>query len=138
MAAVGIVCLGYAMFPVRRYLGWIRLGVVLMLVALHFAMKKPVWHLIARIDIVGGSTGWHRYNLINKAVEKERLIATLQDEMNHPKLATTGLGNVDPARFAKSIDLVVKANSLPRTPAPDEIFSDAFLPAEEDRIYKLL
>ncbi len=69
VAAVGIVCLGYAMFPIRRYLGWIRFGVFLMLVALHFAMKKPVWHLIARIDIVGGSTGWHRYNLINKAVE---------------------------------------------------------------------
>ena len=75
---------------------------------------------------------------INKDIEKERLIATLQDEMNHPELAETGLGNVDPDRFKQAIDLVVKANGLPRTPEPSEIFSDAFLPAAEDRIYKLL
>ena len=37
-----------------------------------------------------------REPLINKDIEKERLIATLQDEMNHPEVATTGLGNVDP------------------------------------------
>ncbi len=77
-------------------------------------------------------------NCFNKAIEKERLIATLQDEMNHPELATTGLGNVDPDRFMKAIDLVVQASGLPRTPAMDEIYSGAFLPAAEERIYKLL
>ena len=46
-----------------------------------------------------------REPLINKAVEKERLMATLQDEMNHPELAETGLGNVDPERFDKAIAL---------------------------------
>ena len=71
-------------------------------------------------------------------IEKERLIATLQDEMNHPELATTGLGNVDPARFEKAIDLVVNASELPRTPAASEIYSDAFLPTADERIYKLL
>ena len=79
-----------------------------------------------------------REPLINKVVEKERLIATLQDEMNHPEVAKTGLGSVDPVRFEKAIDLVVEANALPRTPAIDEIYSDAFLPASEERIYKLL
>ena len=79
-----------------------------------------------------------REPLINKDIEKERLIATLQDEMNHPELATTGLGNVDPDRFKQAIDLVVEANGLPRTPEPSEIYSDAFLPVKEDRIYKLL
>jgi NitT/TauT family transport system substrate-binding protein len=79
-----------------------------------------------------------REPLINKAIEKERLIATLKDEMNHPELAETGLGNVDPERFKQAIELVVKANSLPRTPEPSEIFSDAFLPTADERIYKLL
>ncbi|MFK7860991.1 MAG: ABC transporter substrate-binding protein [Granulosicoccus sp.] len=79
-----------------------------------------------------------REPLINKAVERERLIATLQDEMNHPELAETGLGNVDPERFKKAIDLVVSASELPRTPAMDEIYSDAFLPVSDERIYKLL
>lgn len=39
-----------------------------MIVALHIVMKAPVWHLIARVNLIGGSTGWHRYNLINQAV----------------------------------------------------------------------
>lgn len=79
-----------------------------------------------------------REPLINKEVELERLIATLTDEMNHPELADTGLGNVDPERFATSIDIVVEADGLPRTPAPEEIFTDAFLPPESERIYKLV
>jgi NitT/TauT family transport system substrate-binding protein len=58
--------------------------------------------------------------------------------MNHPELATLGLGAVDPARFAASIDIVVNANGLPRTPAPEEVYTEAFLPAPDDRIYKLL
>jgi len=35
---------------------------------LHIVMKAPVWHLIARIDLAGGSTGWHRYQLIDRAI----------------------------------------------------------------------
>lgn len=101
--------------------------------AINQGVKDTLADLDAAVDAVAS-----REPLINKAIEKERLIATLQDEMNHPELATTGLGNVDPDRFKQAIDLVVKANSLPRTPAADEIFSDAFLPAEDDRIYKLL
>ena len=39
------------------------------LTVLHVVMQAPVWHLLARINVVGASTGWHRYNLIDKAVE---------------------------------------------------------------------
>jgi len=78
-----------------------------------------------------------REPLINKAVEKERLIATLQDEMSHPELATLGIGDVNDARFKKSIGLVVEADGLPRTPAPEEIFSRAFLPPAAERVNKL-
>jgi hypothetical protein len=31
-------------------------------------MQAPVWHLISRIGVVGGSTGWHRFNLIDQAI----------------------------------------------------------------------
>jgi len=101
--------------------------------AINQGVKDTLVDLDAAVDAVAA-----REPLINKDIEKERLIATLQDEMNHPELATTGLGNVDPDRFKQAIDLVVKANGLPRTPEPSEIYSDAFLPAEEDRIYRLL
>jgi hypothetical protein len=38
------------------------------LVGLSIVMDAPVWHLISRINVVGGSTGWHRYNLIRQAI----------------------------------------------------------------------
>jgi NitT/TauT family transport system substrate-binding protein len=52
--------------------------------------------------------------------------------MNHPEIAQLGLGNVDDARLKRSIDVVVEANGLPRTPKPDEIFTRAFLPPTAD------
>jgi NitT/TauT family transport system substrate-binding protein len=78
-----------------------------------------------------------REPLINKPVEKERLVATLKDEMGHPEIATFGLGAPDPARLAKSIGIVREANSLPRQPGLEEIFTDAFLPPMADRIRAL-
>lgn len=78
-----------------------------------------------------------REPLINKAVEKERLIATLQDEMAHPEIATSGLGAPDPVRLARSIGIVREANGLARAPAPAEIFTDAFLPPMAERITRL-
>lgn len=43
---------------------------IALLTALHLAMKAPVWHLIARIDIFGGSTGWHRYHLFDQFINR--------------------------------------------------------------------
>ena len=79
-----------------------------------------------------------REPLINKAVEKERLIATLTDEMSHPEAARIGNGDVDDARFKASIAIVAEANGLARTPAPEEIFSRAFLPPMAERLTKLI
>jgi NitT/TauT family transport system substrate-binding protein len=78
-----------------------------------------------------------REALIKIPVEKERFIQTLKDEMNHPEIARIGLGNVDPERLKKSIDILVEASALPRTPAVSEIFTPAFLPDANDRPKKL-
>jgi len=60
--------IGGLMFFVRRYMRLICWGTVLTLIALHIVMNAPVWHLISRISPVGGSTGWHRYYLINQTI----------------------------------------------------------------------
>jgi hypothetical protein len=60
---------GGGMFFVRRQMRLVRWGVALTLFGLHMVMKAPVWHLISRVSAVGGSTGWHRYNLINQTIE---------------------------------------------------------------------
>jgi NitT/TauT family transport system substrate-binding protein len=69
-----------------------------------------------------------REPLIKFDVELERMEATLKDEMNHPEIAKIGLGNVDDARLQRSIDILVEANGLTRTPKETEIFTRAFLP----------
>ena len=65
--AVAFGVVGASAFLIRGALRWVRWIVVLWLCVLHFVlMKQPVWHLLARVDIVGGSTGWHRYHLVDK------------------------------------------------------------------------
>ncbi len=77
-----------------------------------------------------------REPLLKREVEKERLLATLKQEMNHPEIATIGLGDIDPARLKRAIAMVVDANGLPRTPANDEVFDRSFLPPKSDRARK--
>lgn len=62
--------IGALAFLLRRSMRLVRWGILLGLIGLHMVMKKPVWHLIARIDVVGGSTGWHRYHLIDQAINR--------------------------------------------------------------------
>jgi hypothetical protein len=53
------------LLPVRRWMPWIRWTAGASLLLLHLAMVKPIWHLMARVDLVSGSTGWYRYRLID-------------------------------------------------------------------------
>lgn len=85
----------------------------------------------------GMDTVMKREPLLKRDVETERLIATIKQEMSHPEVAKIGLGDVDPERLKRSIDMVVDANSLPRTPSSDEIFDRSFLPARADRTSQL-
>lgn len=64
--ALGFGFMGAVMFQMRSLMRPLRWAIPIGLLMLHFAMEAPVWHLISRIDIVGGSTGWHRYILIDK------------------------------------------------------------------------
>jgi len=58
-----------ALWRWRGCLPQIRIGIIAMIIALAVVMNAPVWFLIARIDITGGSTSWHRAELIDQAVK---------------------------------------------------------------------
>lgn len=60
--------LGLSMLAIRHKMPLLRLLLALLLISLHMVMKAPVWHLISRIDLSGGSTGWHRFNLIEQSI----------------------------------------------------------------------
>lgn len=62
--AVGALCL----WPLRRHTRWMRWAFVTLLVALSLVMNAPIWFVLARVDFVGGSTGWDRANLIDQCV----------------------------------------------------------------------
>ncbi|MEZ5988053.1 MAG: hypothetical protein R3F30_02800 [Planctomycetota bacterium] len=67
---VGVMCtaFGFAVLPFRRLIKPVLLVVPLVLTVLHFSRSTPVWHLFARIDLSGGSTGYHRFRLIDNAI----------------------------------------------------------------------
>ena len=95
------------------------------------AINKGVLDTLKEPDAAVASVA-KREPLIKIPVERERLDATLREEMNHPEIARIGLGNVDLARLKRSIDILVDANGLPRTPAVEEIFTPAMLPPLAD------
>ncbi|HEX3439142.1 MAG TPA: ABC transporter substrate-binding protein [Pseudolabrys sp.] len=78
-----------------------------------------------------------REPLIKVQVERDRFDATIKDEMNHPEIARIGLGAVDMDRLKRSIDILVDADKLQRTPAVSEIFTPEFLPPAADLPHKL-
>ena len=78
-----------------------------------------------------------REALIKPEIEYARLVATMQDEMNHKEVATIGLGDVDDARLKKAIQVLVEADKLPRTPDVKEIFDRSFLPPLAERPRKV-
>ena len=55
-------------YPFRRSLRSVRWSVAAVLITLHLVMQAPVWHLISRVDLVGGSSGYHRYMLIDRFI----------------------------------------------------------------------
>lgn len=40
------------------------------IVLLSFVMKDPVWALLAKVTVVGGSTGYHRFFLVDQAIRR--------------------------------------------------------------------
>jgi hypothetical protein len=60
--------LGLAFWPLRKQMRVIRWGLALTLVALHLVMHAPVWSLIARVDLTGSSSGYHRYYLLDNCI----------------------------------------------------------------------
>jgi NitT/TauT family transport system substrate-binding protein len=70
--------------------------------------------------------------LSDPAVEMVRLKSALDFVMT-PSVRATGLGQVDPARLARHIDIVTDGFQLPRKLPPDMVFDSSFLPAAAER-----
>ena len=75
---------------------------------------------------------------INRESNYRRLMGTLQLEMSRAEGGILGIGNIDDARFARGIALLVATKNLPHHPAAGELFSRAFLPPLAERVRNLV
>jgi len=67
LAYVGGV-LALCLWPLRNWMRAIRWGIVFILVCVHIVWKHPVWYLVAKVDISGGSSSWHRFALVDQCI----------------------------------------------------------------------
>jgi hypothetical protein len=63
------IALGVMFWPLRRHMNRVRQLALAAVVGLAVVMKDPVYFLIARIDITGGSQGYFRAQLIRSSIE---------------------------------------------------------------------
>src|SRR5580704_3222629 len=66
--AYGASLLGLAFWPLRKRMRLVRWGLVAVLVTLHLVMHGPVWSLIEKVDLTGGSSSYHRYMLVDNCI----------------------------------------------------------------------
>lgn len=71
--------------------------------------------------------------LINADLEEAKIRWLVKNQMTTPETAAAGLGGVDNARLAKSMEAVAAGFGLPAVPKPEELFDGALLPSAEIR-----
>jgi NitT/TauT family transport system substrate-binding protein len=71
--------------------------------------------------------------LLNKDIEKRRLIYVAKTLIVTPEASELGVGDIKDARMAEAIDTIVASYELPRKPAVNDVFNRSFLPPKADR-----
>ena len=56
------------LWPIRKYMRFLRWGIVIVLAGLQLVMKAPVWFILQHLDLTNGSSGWERANLIDNFI----------------------------------------------------------------------
>jgi NitT/TauT family transport system substrate-binding protein len=79
---------------------------------------------------------YKREPLIDRAIEKERLMLTVKWLIDTPESKDIGVGDLKEPRLAANIKQVAETYELPRVPSNNEIFNRSFLPARSERTLK--
>jgi NitT/TauT family transport system substrate-binding protein len=70
----------------------------------------------------------------SRDLELARLRAVISDNIATDEVKRNGIGGIDPARFARSVDQLAEDLKFRGKPAAADIFDDAFLPASSSRL----
>ena len=68
-------------------------------------------------------------------VERERLVAILQQNVLTPYVREHGLGGIDAARWEQGLDQLAMVQPLRDRAKAGEAFTAAFLPAKDERLF---
>jgi hypothetical protein len=60
--------LGICLWPVRDFMRLVRWGIVFTIAGFGLVMNAPVWFIVAHVDVVGSSSGYHRAMLIDQFI----------------------------------------------------------------------
>lgn len=71
--------------------------------------------------------------LINADIEEQKLRWLIKNQMTSEESKASGLGSVDTAKLARSMEAVAAGFGLPEVPKPDDVFDPSFLPSVEAR-----
>jgi NitT/TauT family transport system substrate-binding protein len=70
----------------------------------------------------------------SRDLELARLRAVIADNILTDEVKRSGIGGIDPARFARSVDQLAEDVKFRAKPAPSDIFDDSFLPDSNGRM----
>jgi NitT/TauT family transport system substrate-binding protein len=98
--------------------------------AINSAFKDCVSHVQACVDNLGVNEP-----LINKEIEKRRMIYVLRSSILSPESAEIGLGDVKDSRMSNAIAQIGQSYDLQRLPAVSEVFNRSALPSKEERVF---
>jgi NitT/TauT family transport system substrate-binding protein len=97
--------------------------------AINRALKETMADPDAAIELLA-----KQEPLLNKSIEKRRLIYVYNTLIDTPEAHELGIGDVNDKRLAASSAVIAESYGLARTPAASEIFSRAFLPPKSARV----
>ena len=97
------------------------------------AINRAVKECAAQADACMDNLVKHE-PLMNREMEKRRLIYTMKNLMLTPEAAEIGMGDVKDERLTRAIGQLNESYGLPRTPAPSEVFNRTFLPPKAERM----
>jgi NitT/TauT family transport system substrate-binding protein len=99
--------------------------------AIHHAFKDCVLQPDACIENLA-----QHEPLINKDIEKRRLMYTLKNLVLTKEADELGVGDINDERMKRAIGQIHESYGLPRMPTPAEVFNRSFLPPKVDRLLK--
>jgi len=101
--------------------------------AINRALKETMANPDAAIDLLAA-----KEPLINKDIEKRRLIYVYKTLIDTPEARERGIGDASDARLSAAIATIAESYELPRVPAAAQVFDRAYLPPKAERMPPVL